>query len=87
MANELNELAHQVLRSRYKPNAFSYSLFTVHDWVNAAESALELGDYSDLVWMSARDEEFDEVREEECDRLGCNYADYARDTRRDREDV
>jgi hypothetical protein len=49
---ELTDLARQILRDRYNPFAWYNTAFTVHDWVNAAEQALE-GDFDDLRYYSA----------------------------------
>lgn len=57
--DKLTNLARQILRDRYRVGAFYNSLFTVHDWVSAAEFALE-GDYDDLRYMLAKDEEPEE---------------------------
>ena len=55
---ELTDVALQVLRDRYRPHAFTNSLFTVHDWVRAAEYALcpEAPDYDDLRYYIMEDE-------------------------------
>lgn len=71
----LTNLARQVLRDRYRVGAFSNSAFTVHEWVNAAEFALE-GDYDDLRYMVAEDDRCEAEQRAESRRNGCDLADY-----------
>lgn len=78
---ELTEYAHAVLADRYKPAAFWGSAFTIHQWVNAAEGALDGGDFTDLLYYIAEDERMDRECRDETRRNGCDYADYLYDNR------
>ena len=81
---DLTALAQQILRDRYKPLAFSNSAFTVHDWVSAAEFALE-GDFDDLRYYLAEDEAYEAEQRAESIRCGDDAADYWYDYHRDME--
>lgn len=76
---ELTALARQILRDRYNPFAWRNSAFTVHDWVHAAEQALE-GDFDDLRYYSDEDERLDAGYPHES---YADYADYMNDRIRD----
>ena len=74
--DDLTNLARQILRDRYRVDAFYNSAFTVHDWINAAEYALE-GDFDDLRYYVAEDDRCD------ADQRADYMADYVSDCRRD----
>ena len=78
---ELKDIARDVLRSRYRPGAFSNSLFTVHQWVRAAEYALcsVAPDFDDLRYFLIEDERADEGIDYGSDDWACHLADMRRD--------
>jgi hypothetical protein len=73
----------QILRDRYTPGAFLGSIYTVHEWCNAAQYALDESDYSELEYMEARDEDAEAESRAESRRLGCDEADYRYDMARE----
>ena len=76
---DLRAIALETLRDRYKPYTFLNSAFTVHDWVSAAENALE-GDFDDLRYYLAEDARM----EAECPaETAADYAHYMNDVRRE----
>lgn len=40
--------------------AVEYDLFQFSEWQDAAQAAIDSGDYSELVWMVAREQAYDE---------------------------
>jgi hypothetical protein len=78
---ELTAIAREVLRSRYLPGEFSNSLFTVHQWVRAAEYALcaIAPDFDDLRHFLIEDERADDGIDYGSDDWACHLADMRRD--------